>query len=206
MTASQVPEGSPGPSPERPSERPWVKAVTDYLPLAAFFGAYLLYGLMVATAVLIGVSLVAVAIAWILERRVPMMTLVTVLVVVVFGGLTLWLADERFIKMKPTIVLGAMGLVLLGGLAFGKALLRPVMGAAWPMTDDGWWHLTLRFGLFFLAMAGLNELAWRLLSTDAWVTFKVFGILGLNLLFVMSQLPLMNRHHLPETADEGEGG
>ena len=93
--------------------------------------------------------------------------------------------------------------ILLGGLAFGRPLLKPLMGAAWSMDDTGWRKLTLRFALFFLAMAALNEVVWRTQSTDFWVSFKVFGILGITFLFAIAQTPLMRRHHLaPEDAPE----
>jgi intracellular septation protein len=151
---------------------------------------------MAATAVALGLSLA-------IARRVPLMPLITAGVVGVFGGLTLILQDETFIKMKPTIVQILFAAILLGGLVLGRPLLKPLMGAAWSMDDQGWRKLTFRFALFFLAMAGLNEAVWRTQSTDVWVSFKVFGILGLTLLFALAQTPLMRRHHL---AAEEAGG
>ena len=182
----------------------WLRPAVDYGPLAAFFGAYLIWGLMPATAVLIAVTVVGVLLSLAVERRVPMMPLVTAVVVCVFGGLTLWLNDPRFVKMKPTIVQLLFAFVLFGGLAFGRPLLRPLMGQAFPMDPLGWRKLTFRFACFFLTMAALNEAVWRTQSTDFWVTFKVFGILGLTLVFVISQAPMMQRHHLPEEAGAGD--
>ncbi len=176
----------------------WVKPATDYGPLIVFFVAYMRYDLMAATAALMAGTVVALAVALWFERRVPMMPVITAIVVGVFGGLTLWLNDETFIKIKPTIIQGLMSAVLLGGLVFGKALLRPVMGTAWPMDDVGWRRLTFRFGCFFAVMAVVNEIVWRTQSTDTWVAFKVFGLMGLTFVFGMFQMPLLNRHHIDE--------
>lgn len=182
--------------------RPWVRPTTDYGPLAAFFIAYLLADLLTATAALMAATAVALGLALAVERRVPAMPLITAAVVGVFGGLTLWFNDETFIKIKPTIVQGLMAAALLGGLAFGRPLLKPLLGSAWPMDEAGWRALTLRFALFFIAMAALNELVWRTQSTDFWVSFKVFGLIGLTFAFGMFQMPLMQRHRIPETGDE----
>ena len=184
---------------------PWLKPITEYGPLAAFFIAYLLSDLMAATAVLIGATVLALALSLAVARRVPMLPLVTAAIVGVFGGLTLWLQDPTFIKMKPTIVQGLFSLVLFGGLAFGRPLLSPLLGAAWSMDREGWRLLTFRFAVFFAAMAALNEVVWRTQSTNFWVAYKVFGIMGLTILFAMAQAPLMKRHHLAEPEQPGEG-
>lgn len=182
----------------------WVKPLSDYGPLFAFFVAYFLYGLMPATAVLIGTTVLALILSFAMARRVPVMPLVTAVVVAVFGGLTLWFQDDTFVKMKPTVVQAIFSLVLLGGLLLGRPLLKPLLGAAWQMDDMGWRKLTLRFGLFFAAMAVLNEAVWRTQSTDFWVTFKVFGIMGLTLLFAIAQAGLMQRHALEEEGALGK--
>ena len=136
----------------------WLRPAVDYGPLAAFFLTYLLYGLMAATAVVVVASIAALGAAWAIERRVPLIPLVTAAVVAVFGGLTLWLQDETFIKMKPTIVQALFAAILLGGLGFGRPLLKPLLGAMMPpMSDSAWSQLTLRYALFFVAMALLNE-------------------------------------------------
>ena len=172
----------------------WLKPAVDYGPLAVFFASYVALGLMAATGALIAASLVAVSLAWVLERRVPLVPLLTAAIVVVFGGLTLWLQDETFIKMKPTIVQALFALVLLGGLALRSPLLKPLLGPMMPpLSDRAWRQFTLRYALFFIAMAGLNELVWRTQSTDFWVTFKVFGLPGLTLLFILSQAPFVGR-------------
>ena len=182
-----------------------VKPVTEYGPLVVFFGAYVLFDLITATAALMIATAAALALSYAVSRRVPLMPLITAGVVGVFGGLTLWLNDETFIKLKPTIVQGMIAAVLLGGLAFRRTFLKPVLGAAWQMNDEGWRRLTFRFGIFFVAMALLNEAVWRTQSTDFWVSFKVFGIMGLTFLFILTQLPLLNRHHIGTPAS-GAGG
>jgi intracellular septation protein len=184
----------------------WLKPAVDYGPLAVFFATYLAFGLMPATAALIAVSLVALLLAWLLERRVPLVPLITAAIVAVFGGLTLWLQDEIFIKMKPTIVQAVFALVLFGGLAFGRPLLKPLLGAVMPpMSERAWRQFTLRYALFFLAMAGLNELVWRTQSTDFWVTFKVFGLPGLTILFIVAQIPFVGRETRTAQAEPGAG-
>ncbi len=126
------------------------------------------------------------------------MPLVTLAFVLVFGGLTLWLQDDLFIKMKPTIVNCIFGTALLGGLLFGKSLLAYVFDAAFRMDEEGWRKLTLRFGLLFFALAVLNEIVWRNFSTDFWVGFKTWAVMPLTMIFMMTQLSLIQRHALPE--------
>ncbi|MCH8998063.1 MAG: septation protein A [Proteobacteria bacterium] len=180
----------------------WLKPTVDYGPLAVFLLVYIKAGLLAATGALIAATAVSVAVALWAERRMPWMPFTTAVVVGIFGGLTLWSGDDIFIKMKPTIVQALFAAVLLGGLAFGRPLLKPLLGAAWPMDDAGWRRLSLRFALFFVVMAALNEAVWRTQSTDVWVTFKVFGLMGLTLLFSIAQAPLMMRHRLAEEAEE----
>lgn len=183
----------------------WLKPFVDYSPLVAFFAAYLAAGLFAATAALMAVTVVAVGLSLAIERRLPIMPVVTAAVVMVFGGLTLWLNDERFIKMKPTIVQALFSLVLFGGLLFGRPLLKPLLKSAWRLTDRGWYVITLRFALFFAAMAILNEIVWRSFSTDVWVNFKIFGILALTFVFTAFQVPVITRHQIPEPVNPSEG-
>ena len=188
-------------------EPPWLKPLSDYGPIAVFFAAYVLADLLWATAALMAATAVALGLSLAISRRVPLMPLITAAVVGVFGGLTLILQDETFIKMQPTIVQALFAAILLGGLVFGRPLLKPLMGAAWTMDDQGWHKLTFRFGLFFIAMAALNEAVWRTQSTDFWISFKVFVILGLTFVFAISQAPVMRRHHLEAeaSADPAQG-
>jgi intracellular septation protein len=117
--------------------------------------------------------------------------LITGVVVLVFGGLTLWLQDDTFIKMKPTITNLLFGSVLLGGLLFGQSLLKYVFGDVYKLKPEGWLILTMRWGIFFFALAIINEILWRNFSTDVWVAFKVWGIMPLTVIFSMFQLPVL---------------
>jgi intracellular septation protein len=157
--------------------------------------------IFVATGLFMAATAVALAASWLLTRSLPIMPLVSGVVVLVFGTLTLWLQDDVFIKMKPTIVNALFGAVLLGGLAFGRSLLGYVFDSAFKMDAEGWRKLTLRWGLFFLFLAVVNEVVWRTTTTDTWVAFKVWGIMPITLLFTLSQMPLIMRHSL----DEGVG-
>ncbi len=165
-------------------------------PLGAFFVGYVGWNLWVATGVLMAAVLVVLALSYHWERRIPLMPLVTAVVVLIFGGLTLVLRDEAFIKMKPTIVNGLFAFALFLGLAFGKALLKPLFNPVFQLDDSGWKKLSLRWALFFVFLALVNEVVWRSFSTDFWVNFKVFGNLPLTLLFAVSQVPLIQRHSL----------
>jgi intracellular septation protein len=177
------------------SEAPrWLQPAVDYGPLGVFFLVYLGAGLMAATAAIIAASLLALSLAWTIQRRIPLIPLLTAAVVAVFGGLTLWLQDETFIKMKPTIVQALFAAILLGGLLFDRPLLKPLLGRMMPpLSDTAWRRFTLRYALFFIAMAALNEAVWRTQSTDVWVTFKVFGLSGLTFLFILLQMPFITR-------------
>jgi len=182
---------------------PWLKPAADYGPLVAFFGGYFFGDLMQATVCLMIATAIATAALFAFERRLPLMPLITAAIVGVFGGLTLWLNDETFIKIKPTIIQALFAAALLGGLLFGKSLLQPVLGSAWKLSDAAWRTITLRYGLFFAAMAVLNEIVWRTQSTDFWVSFKVFGLMGLTILFSIAQTPLILREQrAAEDAEE----
>ena len=154
--------------------------------------------IFVATGLFMAATAVALGVAGVLTRTLPIMPLVSGVVVLVFGALTLYLQDDIFIKMKPTIVNTLFGAVLLGGLFFGKSLLGYVFDSAFHLDAEGWRTLTLRWGLFFLFLAVVNEVVWRSFSTDTWVAFKVWGIMPITLLFTLSQMPLIMRHSLDE--------
>ena len=122
------------------------------------------------------------------------MPFVSGVVVLVFGSLSIYLQDDTFIKMKPTIVNTLFGVVLLGGLLFGKSLLGYVFNAAFQLDAAGWRKLTFRWGIFFLFLAVINEVVWRNFSNDAWVNFKVWGTMPITILFTLTQMPLIMRH------------
>jgi intracellular septation protein len=205
--------------------RPWLKLVIEAGPLVVFFlingrkgfpefrhlwlaeGAEPLVGqaLFEATVAFMIATIIALAIGWTVERKIPVMPLVSGIFVLVFGGLTLVLADELFIKLKPTLVNMLFAVILFGGLLTGRSLLKPLLGAAVQLTERGWRVLTLRWAIFFVVLAILNEIVWRNFSTDFWVSFKLFGIMPLTFLFATSQTPLFLREQIeeePEAAPE----
>ena len=183
--------------PRKVEINPFLKIALELGPLGVFFFANARLGIFGATAVFMAATIVALLASWLLTRRLAIMPLVTGIVVFVFGGLTLFLQDETFIKMKPTIVNALFGATLLGGLAFGRSLLGYVFDSVFQLDAEGWRKLTFRWGLFFFALAILNEIIWRSFSTDFWVSFKVFGFMPLTVIFTLSQMPLIQRHALP---------
>jgi intracellular septation protein len=176
-----------------------LKLALDLGPLLIFFFANARWGVFAGTAAFMVAMLVALVVSYVKIRRLPLMTIVTAIVVAVFGTLTLILHDDTFIKLKPTIIYVLFGGILLGGLAFGKSLLAMVFDSVFDLDEQGWRKLTLRWALFFLALAVLNEIVWRTQSTDFWVTFKVFGVVPLTFIFAMLQFRLLNRHAVEKT-------
>jgi intracellular septation protein len=176
--------------------------VAPWLPAALLTGERA--GIFVATGVFMIAILLSLAVSYWLTRHLPVMAIVSAVIVVVFGGLTLVLQDETFIKMKPTIIYVLFGVTLIGGLIFRKPLLAIVFDQVFHLTDEGWRRLTVRWAVFFLALAVLNELIWRTQSTDFWVSFKLFGFVPLTFLFAALQLPLLKKYEAPpvETAAE----
>ena len=150
--------------------------------------------IFVATAAFMVAMVVSLVLTKALLKKLPIMPLVSGAVVLVFGGLTLWLQDDTFIKLKPTIVNSLFGTVLLGGLAFGKPLLPYVLDSVFKLTHEGWSKLTFRWGVFFFVLAAVNEVVWRMFSTDFWVAFKVWGVMPLTIAFAMSQVGLLQRY------------
>ncbi len=203
---------------------PGVKLALEMGPLVVFFLANsrpeffrallapLLGGLLppgpqgaifVATATFMIALGVSLAVSWWICRHLPIMPLVSGAVVLVFGVLTLTFHNDMFIKLKPTIVNALFGGVLLGGLAFGKPLLPYVFGTVFRLSPEGWRILTWRWGLFFFALAALNEAIWRSQSTDFWVAFKVWGMMPITLAFTLAQTPLMMRHGFEKVEADG---
>lgn len=192
-----------------------LKTLLDYGPLLAFLAVFLLYrgktvtwggetypGLIVATLVFVPLTILANAVLWLRTGRLSVMQLVTLAVVVVFGGLTIWLNDPRFIKMKPTMIYLLLAALLALGLALRRNWLALAMGEMVPMTETGWRRLTLRMIGLFLGLAVLNEAIWRTQSDTTWVLFKTFGLIVLTMLFLMANMGLIRRHALAQDEDK----
>jgi intracellular septation protein len=203
----------------KPLDNPLLKLVLEMGPLMVFFlsnnkpdlfrpllrpllPSTLIDGsqssIFIATAAFMVAMVISLVLTKILLRKLPIMPLVSGVVVLVFGGLTLWLRDDLFIKLKPTIVNTLFGTVLLGGLAFGKPLLPYVLDSVFRLTDEGWRKLTFRWGVFFFILAAINEIVWRMFSTDFWVAFKVWGVMPLTIIFAMAQVGILQRYGLNE--------
>lgn len=171
-----------------------LKLAIELGPLLVFFGTNAAAGIYAGTAAFMAATLLSLVVAWFSYHKLPIMPIVSGVIVLVFGGLTLYLRDETFIKLKPTIVYTMFAALLAAGLMWKKPMLELLFGPVFTLTDEGWRKLTIRWALFFAAMAVVNELVWRNVSTDAWVSFKAFGFLPLTFLFAVAQVPLMQRH------------
>jgi intracellular septation protein len=180
--------------PEKQKLNPILKLTLDIGPLVLFFAANAKFGIFAATGVFMAAVLIALAVAYVLIRRVEIMPLVTAAIVLIFGGLTLVLHNDEFIKLKPTIIYVLFGGTLVGGLAFGKSFLGILFDQMFDLTEEGWRKLTWRWALFFFALAVLNEIVWRNFSTDFWVSFKLFGVVPLTVLFGALQYPLLMKY------------
>jgi intracellular septation protein len=180
-----------------------VKLAIELGPLLVFFGTNAAAGIYAGTAAFMAATLVSLLAAWFSYHKLPIMPIVSGVIVLVFGGLTLYLRDETFIKLKPTIVYTMFAALLVAGLLWKKPMLELLFGPVFTLTEEGWRKLTIRWALFFAAMAVVNELVWRNVSTDAWVSFKAFGFLPLTFLFAIAQVPLMQRHG-QEPAEQGK--
>ena len=180
--------------PEKKQLNPILKLVLDIGPLILFFTANAKFGIYAATGAFMVAIMVALVVSYAITRHVAMMPLVTAVIVLVFGGLTLVLHDELFIKLKPTIIYVLFGGTLMAGLAFDKPLLGMVFDSVFHLREEGWRKLTWRWALFFFALAILNEIIWRTQSTDFWVSFKLFGVVPMTFLFAALQYPLLNKY------------
>jgi intracellular septation protein len=171
----------------------------DLGPLLIFFAGFKYLGIFGATAVFMVAVLAALGIGYALEKRLSPMPLFTAVLVVIFGGLTLYLKNDIFIKMKPTVLYGFFGAVLLGGLSSNRLFIKYVFAQAFELDERGWKKLTVRWGVFFLCLAVINETVWRSTSTATWVSFKVWGIIPLIFLFALAQTPLVIKHQTPDS-------
>ena len=176
----------------------WLAPVVDYGPISIFTVAYCGFDVLTATAAMVVATIAALGLSLALTRRVPITSLIVALTVIAFGGLTLWLRDERYLELQSTLINLLFSLVLWSALALRQPLLRAFFGVALRMTDRGWRDLTIRFALFFAAMAAINETISRTQSTDVWAVYYSFGTVILTLVFLAAQWPLIRRETLGE--------
>nr|WP_244266893.1 septation protein A [Pseudovibrio stylochi] len=211
-----------GPGAKKANEpSPLVKLSLEMGPLAVFFLANskgerlaelfpalgaLGEPIFIATAAFMVAISISLSVSYVLTKTLPVMPVVSGVVVLIFGALTLYLHNDLFIKLKPTIVNVLFGSILLGGLAFNKSLLGYVFDSAFQLDAEGWRKLTFRWGVFFFVLAGINEFVWRTYSTDFWLSFKVFGFMPITLVFTLAQLPLITKHSIDKTQEKPEAG
>ena len=181
--------------PAKKQLNPILKLVLDIGPLVLFFAANAKFGIYAATGSFMVAVLIALAVSYAMTRHIAIMPVVTAVIVLVFGGLTLVLHDDLFIKLKPTIIYVLFGGTLLAGLALDKPFLSIMFDQMFHLTAEGWRKLTWRWVLFFFALAVLNEMVWRNASTDFWVSFKLFGVVPLTFVFGALQYPLLVKYH-----------
>ena len=182
---------------QRSAEKPLLRLALDLGPLILFFAINALYGIFLATGFFMVAIVAALITSRVLTGKFAKMPLVTAVLVIVFGGLTLYLQDETFIKIKPTVIYTLFASILLGGLALGRVFLQSVLGEMFELSDTGWRLLTYRWAGFFIFLAFLNESVWRSVSTDDWVSFKVFGLVPLTFIFAAMQAGLLKKHSKP---------
>jgi intracellular septation protein len=195
MTKSAVP-------PRRNALNPMLKFALELGPLVLFFAVYSRLGIFAATGVLMAGVVVTLAVSYAMLKRIPVMPLVTAVIVLIFGSLTLVFHYETLIKIKPTALYLLFGAALFAGLWLKRPLLKILFDGALHVSEEGWRKLTWRWAFFFLALAVLNEIVWRTQTTDVWVKFKTFGFLPITLLFALTQAPLIMRY---ETKEEETG-
>jgi intracellular septation protein len=179
---------------------PFLKLALDLGPLIVFFAANAKFGIFTGTAIFMVAMIAAIVTSFAIERKFSPMPLVTGALVLVFGGLTLWLQNDIFIKVKPTILYVMFAAVLLGGLYFRRLFIKIVLGATLSLNENAWRVLTWRWAIFFFVLAIANEIAWRNVSTDTWVAFKVWGFFSATLIFALAQAPFIAKHQIPEDA------
>jgi len=178
------------------------RSLLDFGPLVAFFAAYRFFGLYAATATVMVAAVAAALLGYLFDRKLHPVPLITAGLVLVFGGLTLYLQDPTFIKMKPTILYGMFAVALIGGLFFGRPLTKYVFGSAIVMADSAWRILTWRFGGLFIGLSALNELIWRNFPENFWVNFHTFGATALILIFSFTQVPFLMKHQIEQDGSD----
>jgi intracellular septation protein len=178
-----------------------LKLALDFVPLVAFFVAYKFAGVYWATGIIIALTLVSLVVGYVITGKVAKFPLFSAILITVMGGLTLYLHNDMFVKMKPTAANLIFAGILGGGLLSNRMFLKDLLGSSLAMPEQAWRTLTVRWTIFFLLLAGLNEYVWRTMSEETWVNFKVFGLMGLTLLFALANAPFMARH-MPSDDDK----
>jgi intracellular septation protein len=181
---------------------PLLKLALEVGPLAVFFITNGKFGIFYATASFMAATLISLITSRIFLKRIPVLALVTGVFVMIFGFLTIYLHDDTFIKIKPTVVNTLFAFILAAGLYFRRPVLKLAFGEILQMREEGWRLLTLRWIGFFLFLAVLNEVVWRNFSTDTWVSFKSFGLMPLTFFFMMFQITLIMRHQISEVSSK----
>lgn len=174
------------------------KQLLEFAPLVVFFAANWKAGIFWATGIFMAVTLAVLLYTYFKTGKVAKVPLASAVLVGIFGGLTLYLQDETFIKVKVTLINAIFAVLLLGGAFFGRYFIKDVMGEAIKLPEAAWRSLSLRWGVFFAVLALLNEYVWRSYTTDQWVSFKVFGLMGLTIVFAFANAPFMARHMTDE--------
>jgi len=190
----------------KPPVNPLLKFALEIGPLLIFFLVNSQRGIFAGTAAFMVATIIALGVSYVMMRTLPIMPLVTAAFVLLFGGLTLWLADDLFIKLKPTIINLLFAAILFVGLLTKRLLIKFVLEAAFQLTDRGWRIVTWAWIAFFIFLAALNEVIWRNFTTDFWVSFKVFGVMPITLIFSFSMIPIVLKHSVApkkEPADDG---
>ena len=184
-------------APAENSERPGRRLLLDLGPLVLFFGTnYVTRDFMLSIKVLICATIIALIIGWLTERRISLMAAVGCIAVAFFGGLSVYFDNEIFIKVKPTILTGLLAFLIAGGRLIGRNPLRAIMGSQINLTETGWRQMSWLWVAMFTITAIANEVAWRALSTDDWVTFKAFGITGISLIFMVASFPVLSKQQI----------
>lgn len=181
---------------------PFVKLAVDLGPLVVFFLGNSYLGIYYATALFMAATAISLGLSYAIERKLSPMPIVTGVVVMVFGGLTIWLADDLFIKLKPTIVNSIFASLLIAGLMTRRLFLKFLLDSALQMSDDAWKTFTYRWIGFFIFLAILNEVVWRTQTTDFWVGFKLWGVFPITVIFAIAQTPFLLKHQIKSPDDE----
>ncbi len=190
--------------PAKPQVNQLLKFVLEMGPLLVFFIVNNRAGIFIGTGAFMAATVIALGASYVLMRTIPVMPMVTAGFVLVFGGLTIWLADDLFIKLKPTIINLLFAAILLFGVLSGRLFIKLVLEGAFNLTERGWRIITWAWIGFFIFLAAINEIVWRSFSTDFWVSFKVFGVMPLTIAFSFAMIPIILKHQIPEAVKTDE--